>query len=178
MLRKIIIASLFFVSGFVHSGEEWTNTFFAEKHFFSYSAQVYSGVNKIEYQCAVLKINNSDFGKIDFLNLDVDLKLDDDKLNFQEYYNVSLRFSNGATFDKKLELKSEIEELDRFKIFFEDYDKSRDEIISNLMMRKYVDLEISDDYKKRMLYRFYLDGSKKSINKTKIDCDLLYRTFK
>lgn len=179
MLKKLMFVSVLLFSAGAIAETEWNNEIYAEKSAYSYSASISADSNnRFEYRCSVLKVDNSKFGKIDYLNVDLDLKLEDDKLNFQEKYEVNLIFSNGKEYKNTLPLKSGFNGLDRFTFYLNANETESEPIIGGLLYGNYVNVEIVDSDKKRMLYRFYLKGSKKAITKSKSDCELLYRTFK
>ncbi len=179
MLKKLLtIALLTGISFSASSAQLWTNSTFAEKGNYTHYSSITAGENKMSYGCSVLKFNESKFAKSESIVLDLDLKLEEDKLAFQDDYKVSLVFSNGKMFRNTLSLTPNTHDTDRFKFFLSSATGEDKEIIRNLQQRSYVNIEISDKKNKRMLYRFYLKESMKSINKTKQECNVLYDTFK
>lgn len=181
ILKKIIITTLLLVASTVAMSEtnEWKNEIKAENKKFTFTSNVTTGVNQFEYNCSVFKFNSSLFGKTEDINLDLDLKLEEDKLTFQEEYNVNLKFSSGKTFKNKLKITKGEKGLDRFKIFLDTKSDVRDDsLLSNLTRSKYVNIEVLDNNKKRVLYRFYLNNSYNSIKESQQNCDSLYNTFK
>jgi hypothetical protein len=181
MFKKLLIGTLLLSSTFASASisAKWNTEVFAEKSKYSFAAFVEASDNKFEYTCSVLKFNSSNFGKTESIILDLDLKLEEDKLNFQENYDVSFVFSNGKLYKHKLPLSSNREGKDRFTLFIDSKNDGTDnEIVSNLLKRSYINVEIADKSGKRVLYRFYLNNSFKSIKETQSNCNLLYKTFK
>lgn len=178
MLRKIalIIGTLISINA---QALDWDNQEYAERGQYSYTAEIKKDTNSFEYRCSVFKFDSDKFATMENINLDLNLKLEEDKLNFQNSYNVNIIFSNGQEFQKELILKPGLNGLDRFSLFLNPKDNKMDQdIISNLSNRSYVNVEIVDKNKKRMLYRFGLNGSMKSIVLAKEKCRTLYETFK
>lgn len=179
MLKKILMIALLMGSSMqAMSAQLWTNSVFAEKGNYTNYSSITAGENKMSYACSVLKFNESKFAKSESIVLDLDLKLEEDKLAFQDEYKVSLIFSNGKMFRHTLSLTPNTNGSDKFKFFLSSKNGQDKEIIRNMQQRSYVNIEISDKKNKRMLYRFYLKDSMKSINKTKQECNVLYDTFK
>lgn len=179
MLKKILtIALLASMSFSASSAQLWGNSTFAEKGNYTYYSSVSADRNKMSYGCSVVKFDTSQFAKSESIVLDLDLKLEEDKLAFQDDYKVSLVFSNGKLFQNKLSLMPNTQGSDRFKFFLSSKTDQDQEILKNMQQRSYVNVEIADKNNKRMLYRFYLKDSMRSINKTKQDCDILFETFK
>lgn len=179
MIKKILLIPALLLSTNTFAKTEWLNDIYAEKSSYSYSSSVMSdNTNRFEYRCSVLKLNDNKFAKIDSLNVDLDLKLEEDKLSFQEKYKVNLIFSSGREYKNTLPLKSGFNGSDRFTFYLNSQGADNDEIVNGLLFGNYVNVEVVDNNKKRMLYRFYLKGSKKSITKAKSDCELLFKTFK
>lgn len=182
MLKKILTTAVILYStlGFtVSAANIWDNEVSAEKGKYTFSSYINNSKNKFEYTCSVLKFDSSNFGKTESITLNLDLKLEEDKLDFQENYNVSLRFSNGKSFSNKLSLSTGKKGLDQFTLFMNSKkDKNDRSIITNLSNRSYVNAEVSDKTGKRVLYRFYLKNSFKSIKETQNNCNSLYETFK
>ena len=185
MSKKIILTSFLLLStsyAFSNSNDskdnEWQNDTRVQKSAYSYISKSPSKYhNTISYECSVLKIKNTNFTKISFLNLDLDLELEDGKLDFQDKYIVNIAFSNSKIFSNIISLNNGDDNNDRFTIYLNENDKNS-EIITQFMYGNYADIEVVDDSKKRLLYRFGLKGSNKSIKETKNNCQLLYDTFK
>lgn len=177
MLKKVLtMALLTGISFSASSAQYWGNSTFAEKGIYSYISSISTGGNNMSYGCSVLKFESSNFTKIESIELNLDLKLEEDKLAFQDSYRVSLILSNGKMYQHKLTLMPNTKGTDKFKFFLSN--ESDKEILGYLQRGNYVNVEIADNNNKRMLYRFYLKDSMKSINKTQQDCDILYKTFK
>lgn len=182
MLKKLSLGLLLISSTLptiANAANAWDTEVLSEKGKFSFASFVEASDNKFEYTCSTLKFNSSNFGKTESIVLDLDLKLEEDKLNFQDNYDVSLTFSNGKLFENRLPLKSNKNGKDRFTLFLDTKsDGSDGAIMSNLLRRSYVNVGVSDDNGKRVLYRFYLKNSYKAIKETQNNCNMLYNTFK
>ena len=182
MLKKIIlIATLAISTNVVADKYEWRNDIFAEKNTYNYSANITNDMeNRFEYKCSVLKLNNQDFAKIDYINLDLNLDLENESLLFQERYTVNVIFSSGREYSTSLPIKVGLDNHDRFTFYLNSTESefNSDMLISNLVDGDNVILEVLDSERKRMLYKFELEGSKVAINKSKNDCEMLFQTFK
>lgn len=177
MIKKLIIPTLLF-SSLAFADQKWDNDTYSEKNSFSYSASIFSDdMDRLEYKCSVLKLNEANFGKIDYINIDLDLKLEEDKLKFQENYNVNMIFSNKKEFKNNLPLKAGFNDLERFTFYLNSNKRNSDDIVKNLLYQNYVDIEVVDDNNKRLLYRFYLKSSLNAITKAENNCTILYKTF-
>lgn len=178
MKKLLMYTALLSVPFFAQAKEEskWENTIRAEDSKYSFVSTIKKEKNNFDYICSVFKFNGGNFGKVESINIDLDLKLEEDKLNFQDSYDVQLVFSNGKMFKNNLKLNHSKEGLDRFTLFLSG-DGSDNDIIKNLSNRNYVNVEVYDNKNKRVLYRFYLNNSYKSIRKTQDDCHLLFNTF-
>lgn len=158
---------------------QWDNTIYAEKDKYSFVSTVNKEDNSLSYFCSVFKLGDSNFGTAESLKLELDLKLEEDKLKFQDYYDINFVFSNGKLFKSNLKLNTSPKGLDSFTLFLDSKNDSRDkDLLQNFSNRSYVNIEIHDKNNKRVLYRYYLKGSLKSIKKTQLDCEILHNTFK
>lgn len=180
MKNKILLCTSLVLAAFSAQAKnevKWENITEAESGKYSFISTVNRGENQFNYRCSVFKFNESNFGKVESVNVDLDLRLEEDKLNFQENYGVNFVFSNGKSFKNNLKLNHSEAGLDRFTLYLNDGSTDID-IIENLSYRNYVNVEVSDSSGQRVLHRFYLNNSFKSIKKTQKDCFLLYETFK
>lgn len=158
---------------------QWENNIYAEKDKYSFVSTVSKEVNSMSYYCSVFKLGDANFGKAESLKLELDLKLEEDKLAFQDYYDINFVFSNGKLFKNNLKLNTSRNGLDSFTLFLDSKnDKTDKDLLKNFSNRSYVNVEIHDKNKKRVLYRYYLKNSLKSIKKTQLDCEILHNTFK
>lgn len=179
MLKKFILLGILTTISLSSHANDWINEEYAEDGKYSLTAMIASGKNRFEYKCSVFKFDDAKFGMVENINLDLDLKLEEDKLHFQDNYDVNIIYSNGLEFKNQIQLKAGMNNLDRFSLYLNPRGNTRDNnIITNLSNRSYVNVEIVDGSKKRMLYRFYLNGSKKAIQKARAKCIALYDTFK
>lgn len=178
-MRKLIIGTFLLSFSFLAQAKDitqWENKVETEKGKYSFISTIQKEENNFDYVCSVFKFNGGNFAKVENINIDLDLKLEEDKLNFQDSYDVQLVFSNGKLFKNKLKLNHSKDGRDRFTLFLNS--KEDNTLINNLSNRNYINVEVHDNNKKRVLYRFYLKNSFKAIQKTQDDCELLYETFK
>ena len=179
--KQLIICIALLVSSsnaFAKTISNWKNEIYAEHNKYSYTASMNQEENEIEYKCSVIKFNKSKFAMLSNLNIDINLRLETENLNLQDSYKINFIFPNGEIYDYNLGLRVGKNNLDRFTIFL-DYKKPKDyNIISNLLNRNNVNIEIIDNKNKKSTFRFYLSGSKKAIDRTKTLCETLYLTFK